>query len=235
MQYKTYEQLKNQVLREVDMEAEDFIQPEEIKDYFNDAVNECEAHIHKLGLEDDYFLKTTSPGLSLTNGQQTLDFPSDIYATKIRGITYTTPERVYQIHRIKGKDKFREIQNLIQQANTGLNYRYQISNNSASEGYKIQLFPYSYETRSNCIVIDYIRNANEIVDNTSIVDIPEFYSFIKAYVKYKLLDKEGNVKASDAQADYIKERDLMLATLAEMTPDYDEGIQPDISIYGEMS
>jgi hypothetical protein len=40
---------------------------------------------------------------------------------------------------------------------------------------------------------------------------------------------------TEAKADLDKERDLMMETLREMTPDYDDVIPPDTSIYEEMS
>ena len=48
MQYRTYEDLRNEVLVEMDMELEDFIQESEVMGYFNDAVREAASHIHKL-------------------------------------------------------------------------------------------------------------------------------------------------------------------------------------------
>lgn len=233
MQYKTYATLKSEVLIETDTEAEDFIQASEVLAYFNDAINEAEAHIHKLGLEDDYFLSTAQ--FSLTNGLQYLTMPSDIYATKIRGLIYATTEKTYPIKGIKGPKKFEEMQDILMNSGGQPYYQYQILNASAANGHRIHLFPYSYETATNCITMYYIRNANEVTVDASVVDIPEFYSFIKAYVKYKIYDKEGSVKASDAKADLDKERLLMIETLTEMTPDYNNEIPPDLSIYEEMT
>lgn len=233
MVLRTYADLKNEVLVETDTEAEDFIQTSEVLGYFKDAVNEAEAHIHKLGLEDDYFLTTQT--YSLTNGQLSLAMPSNIYATKIRGLVYSTPDKVYPLRRIKGAKRFEIVENLLQNPHSGEYYRYQILNNNSTTGYIAQLLPPSYEDRANCIVMYYIRNANTIVDDNTVVDIPEFYSFIKAYVKFKIYDKEGSVKMADALQDLNKERELMLATLAEMVPDYDSEIPPDLSIYEEMT
>ncbi len=233
MELRTYSELKTEVLMETDTEAEDFIQSDEIRGYFRDAINEAEAHIHKLGLEDDYFL--TSQSYSLTNGLTHLAMPTNIYATKIRGLVYSTPDKVYPIKRIKGAKRFEIIQNLLQNPHSGEYYRFQIINDNSTDGYKMELLPPSYETRTNCIVMYYIRNANNPTTDSTKIDIPEFYSFIKAYVKYKIYDKEGSVKSADALVEVNKERELMLATLAEMVPDYDSEIPPDLSLYEEMS
>lgn len=233
MEYRTYADLKQEVLVEADMEAEDFIQESEIKAYFNDAVREACAHIQKLGLEDDYFASFKK--YSLTNGLEELSLPTDIYAAKIRALTYATPSKTYQIHRLKGKDKYQIIQDLLRNPGGGEYLQYDLKNISPTAGFKIKLYPVSQEDTTDCITMDYIRTAVKIVNDSDLVDVPEFYSFIKAFVKWKLFDKENGPKAQETKADYEKEKLLMLETLAEMTPDYDSEIPGDYSIYEEMS
>lgn len=233
MIYRTYGDLRAELEREIDIEAEDFIQPDEVLGYFNDAIREAASHIYKLGLEDDYFKSEKT--YSLTNGLQYLTMPDNIYAGKISGLIYATPEKVYPIKRVKGPNKEVIIQNILQNPTAGSYYSYDILNNSPTEGFRINLYPFSYEDRANCIVLRYVRNVEKIVNDSSLVDVPEFYSFVKAFVKYKVLNKEGTAMGADAKADYEKEKGLMLETLAELTPDYDSRITPDLSIYEEMS
>lgn len=83
--------------------------------------------------------------------------------------------------------------------------------------------------------MDYIRTVVLVQNDTDLVDIPEFYSFIKAFVKYKLFDKENSPKADSVKADYAKETNLMIETLREMTPDHDNEIEGDYSHYEEMN
>lgn len=233
MLYRTYSDLKNEVLRETDTEAEDFLQAEEIMDYFNDAVREGLSHIQKLGLEDDYFQKSVS--YSLTLGQTELDLPTDIYAAKIRALIYSTPSKIYPIKRLKGKNKFLAIQELLQPASNNTYYSYDLENPSPTSGFKIKLYPVSYETTTNCIILNYVRTVERITGDSSLVDIPEFYSFIKAFVKMKIFDKENSDRTVKANADYEKEKLLMMETLGEMTPDYDNLIEGDTTIYEEHS
>jgi hypothetical protein len=229
MFYKDYLTLKNEVLRETDTEGEEFVQPQEILDYFNDAIREALAHIQKLGLEDDYFQKSVK--LDLTVGLTELDLPADIYAAKIRGLIYATPSLVYPIHRIKGKDKFEQIQNLLQTPGTNAYYQYDLENASPTTGFKIKLYPISYEAIPQAITLNYVRTVVPIVLDTDLVDIPEFYSFIKAFVMMKIFSKENSDKAVETKQLYEKEKQLMMETLAEMTPDYDNKIIGDYSIY----
>lgn len=231
MIYKTYTQLKTEVLVEADMEAEEFIQASEVLAYFNDGIREACAHIQKMGIEDDYFNKSAT--YSLTNGQATLSLPTDIYAAKITGLTYSTSSTIYSIHRIKGKDKSIIKQRILQSPSGNANYTYDIENINPVTGFQLRLYPSSYETTVNCIVMDYVRTVVPILLGTDLVDIPEFYSFIKAFVKMKCFDKEGSAKAAEAKDDYEKELKLMLETLREITPDHDNLIQGDFSHYEE--
>jgi hypothetical protein len=233
MVYKTYQTLRDEVLRETDTEAEDFVQISEVLQYFNDAVREALAHIQKLGLEDDYFQKSVA--YNLTAGLTELDLPADIYAAKIRALTYATPSLVYPIKRIKGKDKFEFIQQMLQFPSQNSYYMYDIENSSPTTGFKIKLYPVSYETIPNAIILSYVRTVTTLAADTDLVDIPEFYSFIKSFVKYKILSKENGPQAVEAKAEYEKETKLMLDTLTEMTPDYDNKVQGDYSTYQEHS
>lgn len=229
MFYKDYATLKAEVLVETDTEAEEFIQPQEVLNYFNDGIREALAHIQKLGLEDDYFQKSVK--LDLTTGLTELDLPADIYAAKIRGLIYATPALVYPIQRIKGKDKFEQIQQLLQYPSQNAYYVYDLENASPTTGFKIKLYPVSYETIAQAITLNYVRTVTPIALDTDLVDIPEFYSFIKAFVKMKIYSKENSDKAVESKAEYEKEKQLMLDTLAEMTPDYDNKVIGDYSIY----
>lgn len=230
MIYKTYGALREEIEREVDTEEEEFVQPDELMAYTQDAVNEAAAHIHKLGLEDDYFLKRVQ--YSLTVGQTSLQMPADIYITKIRSLLYSTPEKTYQIKKIKGKDRFEMTEFIKLNSTSGEYYRFQMMNDSDA-GYVAELIPQSYEDRANCITLYYIREAVQIVDDNSLIDIPQFYYFIKAFVKWKILDKEGNPRAAEARAEKMEAQQLMLETLAEMVPDYDSEIPQDLSNYEE--
>mgnify|MGYP003343896097 FL=1 len=202
-------------------------------DYFNDAVREAVSHIQKLGLEDDYFQKSVK--YSLTVGLTELDLPSDIYAAKIRGLVYHTPSKIYEIKRLKGKDKFVNREWLLRpEANTTF-YQYDLENPSPTSGFKIKLYPISYETLTDCLTLNYVRTVEVITGDDSLVDIPEFYSFVKAFVKMKITAKENSDYAMAAKADYDKEKQLMLETLQEMTPDYGNEIQGDFSFYWDHS
>lgn len=231
MQYKTFGELKLKVQRETDTEAEEFVTSAEIQSYFQDAVNECAAHIHKLGLEDIYFQSRKKYDIVI--GQQEFELPPDIYAMKISALTFSGNGKVFPIHRMKGPKRFAIMAEMEQFNENGDWYEYQILNTSPDEMPVIEIWPPSKDQGQNFVVMYYIRQPIQIVDDNSKVDIPEFYSFVVSYVKWKIYQKEGSVLISEAKEELDRNRELMLATLAEMTPDYDSHIEGDRTAYQE--
>lgn len=231
MIYKTYGELRQKVERETDTEAEDFVGAEELMGYFQDAVNEAEAHIHKLGLEDDYFLSSKFFDLSL--GQTQIVLPTDIYANKIRNFYFIQDQIIFPVIRLKGKDKFMKADQLRLEQGTTNYYSYIIFNSSSDAKPIIELYPAARHNGSNLLKMIYIRNAIEIVSDDSPIDIPEFYSFIIAYVKWKIYDKEGSPKLDEVKADMEREKTLMIETLEQMVPDDDNIIPLDTTHYEE--
>lgn len=228
MTYKTYLEMKSKILKELDLESEDFIQPDELLGYFNDAIDEMEASVHKLGREDLYFLNKAT--LTLVQNQDEYSLPSDIYANKIRRVVYHASDRIYAIKRLRQEQLFEqmEVVNLYPGANDY--YSYALYNPSAASGVKLLLFPTPKENSSN-VRIWYIRNANRMVDDTSICDVPEFYNFIYAYVKWKCRDKEFQGNAKEDLSAMEAQKKLMVETLTDMTPDDDNEIVRDLSHY----
>lgn len=229
MTYKTYGELKLKVQRETDTEAEDFVQDGELMSYFQDAVNEAEAHIHKLGLEDDYFLKRET--FDLTVGQENISLPTDIYANKIRSLVFKWNDAIYPVKRLKGQRRFMLAENLLLEDNASEYYGYIILNNGPTVNPLLQLYPTGKHTGTDLFIMHYIRNAVEIVDDNSFVDIPEFYSFIVSFVKWKIFSKEGSALAQEAKATHDEQKALMIATLEQMVPDDDNTIPAETDHY----
>lgn len=234
MEYKTYSQIKVKVERELDIEAEEFIQPDEFLGYVNDGIDECEARIHKLGLEDDYFL--TKAFLALTTAQEDYSLPSNIYADKIRKILYSNGATIYEIERIRGKNKFEDIAR-INQYNTSTDYyQFLLRNDSAAVGKVLQLIPPSRETISQAVTIWYIRNATKMVDDTSICDLPEIaMQFLYQYIKYRCYEKEGHPNQDSSKMELQQIEMTMMSTLEQQVPDDHTEVEKDLSIYGDMS
>lgn len=225
----TWAEVKEKVKRDLDIEAEVFVRPQELIDYANEAIDEAEAEIH--ALYEDYFL--TKATISLVNGQSEYDLPSDIYAHKIRRIVYNNGASVYTVNRVKDWKKF-EIKSIADNFSTSDLYQFFITNPAAGTP-KILIVPEARETVADVLTVWYLRNANRIVDDSSIIDIPEFINYIFQKITCLVHEKEGHPNYQAAEMKLEQERQRMLGVLAQMVPDAENEIEMDTSFYEEMN
>lgn len=228
--YWTWKEIKDKVRRDLDLIEETFISSDEMLGYANEAIDEAEAEIH--AIYEDYFL--TSSAVSLVSGTSEYSLPSDIYAHKIRGIVYTSGDIIFQVPRIRDWNKFLKMAHETQYPDT-TRYCYIIKNASAASGPKIVLFPQARETSSTVMTVWYLRNANHLVDDDSICDIPEFVNFVIQFIKARCYEKEGHPNGDMAIGVLERQRKLMVETLTEMVPDGDSTIEMDLTSYEEMN
>jgi len=230
MEYLTYLDIKNKIEKDLDTEDEDFIQPEELLGYVNAGIDEAEAEIN--GLYEDYFL-TYAP-ISLVSGQELYTLPSGIYALKVRQIIYANGNDIYEVKRMRGKKRFIERRDANYTPSSNW-YRYMMINSTGLVPPKILLVPPAQETTADALEVWHIRNANRMVSDTSICDIPEFVEFIIQFAKCEVLKKEGHPNTDGQLVERERLRKLMIDTLANMVDDEETKIEPDMSFYEEMS
>lgn len=247
----TFEEVRNKVLKDLDLEGEDDVTLEEFIGYVNEAIDEAEAEIHKI--HEDYFLKRTT--LSLISGQADYTLPEDIYANKIRGMIYTNGSTwTYVIKRLKQK---KELNMFLRMAEANISpsnneeLSYKIVNDSGEEGPRIRFFPTPQETATDIIQLWYLRNAtrvplvgevatdDEVLTedevNATPIDIPEFTQFVIQFAKVRCMQKEHNPMLDSALSDLAMQRKMMVDTLTGMVPDDDDEVEPDMSFYMEHS
>jgi len=231
MTYKTLLEIKNEVKRALDIEEEDFIQDDEITDYINEAIDECEAEIHDLN--KDYFL--TKANISLVAGTASYSLPAGIYASKIRRVMYSVNGRIYPIRRVREEYEFEKIANILQYSTSTEDYGYILQNDSAATGVKMVIYPTPYETSSTAVTIWYYRNANRLSSDSDLCDIPEFYQFVVRYAKMRVYEKEMHPNLEYSIQQVEAQRKQMVDTLTEMSPDTDNTVNGDYSHYWEHS
>jgi hypothetical protein len=234
VKYWTYKEIKDKIRRDLGIQQETFITPDELLGYVNAGIDEAEAEIHTL--YEDYFL-TRSDKISLTVGQTEVPVPSNIYGLKIRGIIYNDGTDVYTVKRFKNTEAIYEkleYQDLVEDDV----YQYAIINNMAANGVLqlpvITLVPKVYETKPDALRIYYLRNANRMEDDSSYCDIPEFVHFVIQYAKVRCYEKEGDPRLGAALQMLEHFRNQMINTLSNMTPDGENEIEKDMTFYWEM-
>lgn len=229
-----YSDAVTKVELDLDLEAEDFVQPAEMLGYFNEARREAEAEL--LGVDPDYFLDNAY--LPLVTGTSKYALPTGIYARKIRNVIYANGDTIYEIRQIRSKNKFIERAYILQQANSTDFYQYMVLNNLAN-GIQIELSPPSREDSSTNVTIWYVRKLAELTGATTDyidLDIPEATNFIYAYVKARCKQKEnGGQMPPDAQADLDMQKKIMVDALATAIVDDDNEVIKDVTFYQESS
>jgi len=240
MTRKTYSELKQDVLVALDMNNEDFVRESEFIMYLNDALSECEAHLVKM--DKDYFLKnarlkdttTPVPNTGLVAGTSEYAFPADIYGNKIKEMVYNNGSDVYEIRKIRGANRFGFVEPIENETVTNPYLEYLIINDSTANGMRIKMVPTPRET-GDYVSIWYHRSAERIPANPTgaeYIDIPEFYTYIKAAVAAKCALKEGHPRLQALIGEWQYFRELMLTTLSEQTQDSEESLViPDMTHY----
>lgn len=242
MKVWTYKEASTKVLLDLDMNEEDFTTPDELAGYFNEAIQEAEAEIHKLGVEDDYFLK--SAPISFSQGIQTYALPTDIYIGKIRGVVYKDSNtNIYPIKRIRRSEKeFIDYEDTLSNG-VAEDYRYMITNPDVDTGMQLVFFP-PPRLSGPYVTVWYVRNAKRVplpsegsqaATDATKIDVPEFINFIMQYVKCRIMVKDQHPLLEGNMGILQQQRKLMVDTLTQMVVDDDDLIQPDFSHYRQMS
>lgn len=248
MKLWTFAEVNQKVRADLDLQDQVFITPDEMVGYVNEAIHEAESEILKIN--EDYFLQTAP--LALVQGQNIYSLPTDIYGQKLRSIIYSQGSVQYPIKRIRGANKF-EIQIMIDTYGVNDDYMYILLNANAGQQNQIRIAPTSRETSSANVNLWYIRSAqrvkqaseqapvikptdpNSAAQLATILDIPEFSTFIIDFTKYKCLLKDTDPRLPEQQAIMQNQRKMMIDSLTGQVPDDDDIIIPDMSFYTQSS
>lgn len=232
MKFWTWAEIRTKVEQECDLEDEDFVRPEELLAYANEAIDEAEAEIHSL--YEDYFLKKVD--LAVVADDELFSLTTllpDIYADKIRKIIFRqgTGATVYTVTRLRDWKKFEQKAVADTQTTTDL-YQYFLVNSTPGNP-QIMLVPKSRE--AGTMTVWYLRNANRLAVDADVCDIPEFINFVFSHMKMKVYAKEGHPGYQEALERLETERARMNAVLASRVPDMDNEIELDVSAYEDMN
>ena len=197
----TYLDLKTDVERELNLQDEDLVTPAEMLKYANEAIDSAEALI--INLNEDYFLAEPFT-ITLVSGQSGYSLPSDIYAQKIRAIIYNNGNKIYRISKASSFEDFINLQ-------VNADFKY-IVTNSYTNGVKLVFGPTPQEAGA-FITVYYLRNAQTLVNDTDVIDLPEAYNYILQYVKDKCINKERFTPDAGPSPALVEEQKKLLTTL----------------------
>lgn len=106
MKIWTVKEARDEILEELSLQDEIFVEYDELSGYFNKAITEAETEIMLAnnGAYDEYFL--TKGFVPTVLGQEIYELPWNIYANKIRAVVYANGSLIYPIKRFRRKQKF---------------------------------------------------------------------------------------------------------------------------------
>jgi len=225
----TLKEIRDHVIDDLDLQEETFVTEADLDRWINEAIADAESEIHTL--YEDYFLVEADP-VTITLGQQFVDYPADIYANKIRKIIYTqsgagNDTSAHEVKRVKNLVSAKERDLFVNDAvNPILEWS---PSNSAANGRKIRLYPSN--GRDGLLHIYYIRNAKRLSLDADECDIDEFERYITQYTKTQAYLKDGDPRAADSAGLEAKFKNDMTLTLSDMAPDNNDEVDMDLSHY----
>lgn len=233
MAFKTFGELNTELINELDLQDETFIDAPELMRLWNRAVGIAEGHLITLGLRDKYLLGRVK--VDLTKGFEEISLPDAVYGNKIIKIIYQVGSTIYTVKPLDSKDMF-ENYALLNQVSTTDIYRYMITHTNPGQE-KLLIVPTPYTTQANALTIWFARNANRYFLDTDICDLPTLaYEFLNTYVTEKVYKKESHVNYEEAKNDRIEKEQLMQSVLSGQIADNEMSkVDMDISAYQESS
>jgi|GEM_PF-3799217 len=232
MAYRTFGDLREQVEAELDLEAEEFIQPTEMQRYFNSGIQIIEAEIIKLGLRERYLQDEAF--ISIVVDQQDYSLPADIIDTKIRKLVYRENTIVYTIKPLRSESAY-ETEDVFNLYNSSDYYFYSIY--KTSENYVLRLTPKARKNFTDAIRIIYFKDLNQYTDDDTNCDVPQIcYEYLLSYVRYRCYKKELHANADSEKQDLAALLQLMRETLQGQVADPDMDLNDqDVKVYEEHS
>lgn len=227
---KTLKQIRDQVISDLDLQEEEWISESELNVWINEGLKNAEAQIHTL--YEDYFLTEADP-VAIALGENLIDYPSDIYANKIRKIIFTDG-----LGNSTASHEVKRIMNILDGKSADL-YSSDTATpilrwspvNKAGVGKKIRLFPQS--GRAGYLNIWYIREVTQLVADSDICEVDEFSHYIVQYAKTKAYLKDGDPRGDDSKILEEQYKLDMVNTLSDMVPDKNNELAMDMEHYDD--
>lgn len=223
----TRTQLRTRIRTEMDLLDEPGVSDAEINYALQEAMSAVGSIVR--GLYEDYFLKRGT--LDLVSGSSDVTYPTDIFANKIRALVYRNGSLVTRIKRLKDVEQYLKAETTAAFQTWAPSTAQFIPMDTA-----LKLIPTPTETATGVLVCWYIRDLVGMTSDSDSCDIPEWEHVVVAYAKDVIAQNKPGIgdpnQTSAKLAGMIK---LMEADLSNRSPDDDDFIAKDTSIYEEHS
>lgn len=201
--------------------------------YINKAVRA--AHRKIVRLYEDYFLASTT--VTISADQDEIDFPSDLYANKLRSLIYFdgsvgSSSVVSEFSLVKNLSSVLAGNLLYGDLETQAYHRYWMPSDESVSDRKIKLFP--QKGQAGNVLISYIRRPVTMAADTDICPILEFSDYVLQKAKELALETDSDPRYTETVAKLQELEQEMLDTLSNRTiTDDSSEVSQDLSFYGD--
>jgi hypothetical protein len=217
----TLDRIITKVQDDLDLHSENVASPEDLEQFVEDAITDAEEIVIQCFADTLLTFET----ITVTAGQETIPFPTDIYETRLRGIYHaplgftTTPQGSYKLRQIPIGEAGQQYPSEY--------HRYRIVNSTA-DGPQIYVYPPIAEDSTDKFRIWYIRQFKRPTSMSDVLDPMLRPQYILAHVKCAVMKKEGDAMLDVEAANLLKQEEKIKRSISRPTDD-DEGVllEPD--------
>ncbi len=219
----TLDRLTTKIQDDLELHEENFVTPDDIHEYINDAIDDAEETI--IDLFSDFFL--TFADLVVVAGQQVIPLPDNMYEARIRGVYYNqsgfsaiNPNlQSYKLRKIP----LEEVMNVQQNDD----FRYRLFNPSA-ETQALYFYPPVTVDSTDQYRVWYIRQAQRLFEDLDVLEKGLRPQYILAHAKMNILDKMGDPAVIEAKAKFDVQELKLTSSLSRLTDDDEDAyLEPD--------
>lgn len=220
----TLDRLTTKIQRDLELHAEIFVQPEDIKSFINDAIDDAEELI--IDSFSDYFI--TFQDYTVAVGDNYLDFPDDIYEMRTRGLYYDKQEYNQDTGNLGTFYKVKKLP-LESVATVQSQDFYQYRNvNSQTDGPRIYIYPNIREGSTGRFRLWYIREAARLSESLDVLERGLRPQYIISHAKVSILQKEGSDLLTVEMQRLEAQTKKMLDSLSRVSDDDEDSyLRPD--------
>lgn len=222
----TLDRMVTKIQNDLELHAEIFIQPSDIKQFIYDAIDDAEELI--VNSFSDFYL--TFQDYTVDAGASSLVIPDDIYEVRIRGLYYDNNSYNQNTSGSLGNWYKIKKQSLETIANVDDNdlYQYRIINDSA--GARIQVFPDIRNASTGRFRLWYIRHAVRPADDLDVIERGLRPQYLIAHAKESILAKENSDFLPVAQKARVVQTEKLVNSLSRLSDDEEDSyLNPDIN------
>lgn len=213
-------ELRKEIETDLDLQEETMITSEDLKVYANDAIKQAEKIVNTF-TEGKYF--DSNREINIVGG--TAKYPlTGVYANKVVQLFAHDGDKKnkYEVFEVKGS---REIA-FIQDEDP---FKYGIENDGGLAS--LVLYPTPQKSVTNGLHLFFVRNAATIVNDETVLDIPEAIGFIKQFVKDCCINKERLSPDAPPSPALLAQQEILVHSIQKQTNNDNTELAADYSAY----